>query len=329
MSGPDTTSDPRWALIDTRRKERLTSLWLRDREGYKRMRDHAFMTAEAYQRSLERKDRRQGDRVVASASAQGIVDAEFARALSSDESTDIQRSAHAVVTWLGFDGPLAASRVRPASSSRLTPMQRANRMSRAAAGADPQPRTCRAPCAHFAGDLQRSTKRAWAHTRSQRADVTTFRKELGCRLGHEDPHGVALGTGPLHATAGNMPDPSHHNFAARRSATVARDYGGRREHHQTSEGSRADVSATTRWWHGSGADGDLLPAKFGHERGPHGSPHIFPSNHPRLHGWAVSADYEMPVTFRVPTSAHTIGVQRKWQRMNSSQPRAQRSSTKY
>ena len=77
----------------------------------------------------------------------------------------------------------------------------ANRMSRAAARADPQPRTDRAPRADFAGDLQRSTKGAWAHPRPQRADVTTIHKELGCRLGHEHPHGVARGTHPLQSDA--------------------------------------------------------------------------------------------------------------------------------
>ncbi len=123
----------------------------------------------------------------------------------------------------------AASVLRAEQPSSLV-CNAANRMSGAAPRADPQPRTCPAPRAHFAGDLQRSTKRTRADTRPQRADVTALHEELGCRRGHERPHGATLRASPLRVTAGNMPSPSHDGLMAGGSTTVAPDHRGGREH---------------------------------------------------------------------------------------------------
>src|SRR5687767_2984599 len=102
-------------------------------------------------------------------------------------------------------------------------------MSRATRRADPQPATCRGARAHFARDLQRPPKGAWADTRPSRGDVTV--NDLGCRLGHERPHRVTQETDPLRLlAAGNMPAPSHDDLAAGGSAAGALDHRRGRKH---------------------------------------------------------------------------------------------------
>jgi hypothetical protein len=80
------STDPRWALLDNRTQERLLLARQRDFETYRVLRDHAMIAAEAHQRSLERHAARTADRIVASAAAQGVADAEFARTMTGDLS---------------------------------------------------------------------------------------------------------------------------------------------------------------------------------------------------------------------------------------------------
>jgi hypothetical protein len=77
-SGPDTTTDPRWQLLDDRTREQLVKAWHRDREVYRVLRDQALAIAAGHQRSLQHADRRRMDIFHDRAARQGVSDADRA-----------------------------------------------------------------------------------------------------------------------------------------------------------------------------------------------------------------------------------------------------------